>query len=130
MDYATKTYAQMPAVSATKDTRRFQDNAQMGQQPSARTATRDLRAHDYADPLHHAARAQVTFHNGAEQAPPQDKGQWGANGMIAMLGQPPALTTVLNEAQQTGKIGWLRWEMVNGKQVAVFSYEVDKKRSY
>ena len=129
MDYATKTYAQMPAVIATKDTRRFQDNADMPKEAfgahSAGTFAPTITPIRYTT----AAEAQVTFHNGAEQAPPEDKGQWGANGMIAMLGQPPDLATVLDEAQQTGKIGWLRWETVNGKQAAVFSYDVDKKRS-
>ncbi|MFZ0393201.1 MAG: hypothetical protein WCF17_02175 [Terracidiphilus sp.] len=128
-DYATKTYAQSPAVTATKDTRRFQDGVEMPKQTFGAHSTGTFAP--TITPIRYttADEAQVTFRNGAEQAPPQDKGQWGANGMIAMLGQPPDLATVLDEAQQTGKIGWLRWEMVNGKQVAVFSYDVDKKRT-
>ncbi|HTX74727.1 MAG TPA: hypothetical protein VMD29_00885 [Terracidiphilus sp.] len=129
MDYATKTYAQLPAMTATKETRRFQDNAQIPPQSFGSHSTGTFAP--TITPIRYttADSGQVTFHNGAEQAPPQDKGQWGANGMIAMMGQPPNLTTVLDEAQQTGKINWLRWETVNGKQVAVFSYDVDKKKT-
>jgi hypothetical protein len=129
MDYATKTYAQMPAVTATKDTRRFQDNAQMPPESFGSHSTGTFAP--TITPIRYttADESQVTFHNGAEQAPSQDKGQWGGNGMIAMMGQPPVLNTVLDEAQQTGKISWLRWETVNGKQAAVFSYDVDKKKS-
>lgn len=129
MDYATKTYAQLPPVTATKDTRRFQDNANIPQQSlgsrSSGTFAPTITPIRYTT----ATEEQVTLHNGAEPAPSQDKGQWGANSMIAMQGQPPDLSTVMDEAQKTGKINWLRWEMVNGKQVGVFSYEVDKKIS-
>ncbi|HWE86160.1 MAG TPA: hypothetical protein VG267_14555 [Terracidiphilus sp.] len=129
MDYAGKTYAQLPAVTATKETRRFQDNAQMGQQ--AFGAHNNANLGPTITPIRYtsADSGPVTFHNGAEQAPAQGKGQWGANGMIAMLGQPPALSTVLDEAQQAGKISWTRWESVNGHQMAVFSYAVDKKKT-
>ena len=129
LDYAAKTYAQLPAMTATKETRRFQDSAQIPPQAfgarSAGTFAPTILPIRYTT----ADSAQVTIRNGAEQALPEDKGQWGANGMIAMMSQPPVLSTVLNEAQQTGKISWVRWETVNGKQAAVFSYDVDKKRS-
>lgn len=129
MDYASKTYAQLPAVTAVKETRRFQDNAQMPQQ--AQAARNNATFSPTITPIHYTAAetAQVTFHNGVEGMPSQDKGSWGQNGMIAMLGQTPALSTVLNEAQQTGKINWVRWETVNGRQAGVFSYAVDKKKT-
>lgn len=129
MEYATKVYAQMPTVGATKDTRRFQDNAQLGQQTFGSHSNASLAPTTTPIRYTNASEVEVTFNHGAEQAPPQDKGQWGGNGMIAMLGQPSVLTTVLDEAQQTGKINWLRWETVNGKQAAVFSYDVDKKKT-
>jgi hypothetical protein len=129
MDYATKTYAQLPAVTVTKETRRFQDNAQMGQQAFGSHSNANLSPTITPIRYTSADEGPVTLRNGAEQAPAQAKGQWGANGMIAMLGQPPVLSTVLDEAQQGGKISWTRWETVNGHQMAVFSYAVDKKKT-
>jgi hypothetical protein len=129
MDYASKTYAQLPAVSATKETRRFQDSADVPKEAFGARNNADMGA--TVTPIRYttADEAQVTLRNGAEEVPPAKKGEWGSNGMIAMLGQPPVLSTVMDEAQQAGKINWARWEMVNGKQVAVFSYAVDKKKS-
>jgi len=40
------------------------------------------------------------------------------------------LSTVLSEAQATGKLAWLRWESVNGKAAAVFTFAVEKKKSH
>jgi len=131
VDYATKTYAQLPAVTGTKDTRRFQDGAE--------TTLGSLGSHSAAtvaatiSPIRYTAgtEVQVTLRNGAEQIPAEkEKTQWGANGLIALLGQGPALSTVLEEAQATGKIGWVRWETVNGHQAAVYSFSVDKKKSH
>jgi hypothetical protein len=73
----------------------------------------------------------VTIQGGAEQNPlAKDKTPWGANGQIALLGQEPVLNNVLGEAQEAGKLTWLRWETVNGKQAAVYSFAVDKKKSH
>jgi len=55
---------------------------------------------------------------------------WGQNGMIAMMGQEPVLSTVMQEAQESGKITWVRWEQVFGETMAVFSFAVDKKKSH
>ena len=78
-----------------------------------------------------STEAQVDFVNGGEKNPlPQDKGQWGANGMLALLGQAPVLSTVFEEAQKAGKVRFLRWELVNGKQAGVFTFNVDKKNTH
>jgi len=47
-----------------------------------------------------------------------------------LVGQGPVLSAILQEAQAAGKLNWLRWETVNGRQTAVFSFAVDKKRSH
>ncbi|MGD0736829.1 MAG: hypothetical protein ABR976_16985 [Terracidiphilus sp.] len=130
-DYATKTYSQLPAVTATKVERRFQDNPQInpgsvGSHSIAVVAgpTSPIRykgANDYS----------VTFKNGAEENPlVNEKKHWGDNGMVALLGQQPVLPTVLEEAQAGGKISFVRWEMVYGHQAAVFSFAVDKKKTH
>jgi hypothetical protein len=73
----------------------------------------------------------VDFTNGVEQNPlAKDKTQWGANKMIALLGNGPALGSVIQEAEATGKINFLRWEAVNGKPAAVFAFSVDKKKTH
>jgi hypothetical protein len=73
----------------------------------------------------------VDTENGIEKlSAVKDKTPWGANAQIALQEQGPVLSTVLAEAQAAGKINWLRWETVNGKQTAVFAFAVDKKKSH
>jgi hypothetical protein len=130
-DYATKTYAQMPALTATRTLRRFQDSAQQDQ-PALGSHSTAVLAATYT-PVHYTASddASVTFKNGVEVNPlAGEKGHWGENSMIALLGQAPDPGTVLGEAQAAGKIGWLRWETVGGHDLAVFSYSVDKKKTH
>jgi hypothetical protein len=129
--YATKTFAQMPAVTATKTTRRFQDNVEPAKpSPAARSAAVVAPPAAFIRYMK-GEEATVTILNGAEQNPLlKDKEQWGANGRLALLGQSPVLSTVIQEAQTAGKIEWVRWESVNGKQTAVYSYAVDKKKSH
>lgn len=130
-DYATKTYAQMPALTATRTLRRFQDSAQQDQPALGAHSTAVLSA-TYS-PVRYTASddATVTFKNGVEVNPlAGQKAHWGENSMIALLGQAPDPGTVLQEAQAAGKIGWLRWETVAGHELAVFSYSVDKKKSH
>ncbi|HWG22079.1 MAG TPA: hypothetical protein VG225_16235 [Terracidiphilus sp.] len=130
MDYAAKTYAQLPAMSATKVTRRFQDNPQPGKDTFAAKNNATLSVQGTAIRYTASAETPVSLHGGVENAPAKEKTNWGDNGMIAMEGQPPALNAVLQEAQAAGKINWVRWEMVNGMQTAVYSFSVDKKKSH
>jgi hypothetical protein len=44
--------------------------------------------------------------------------------------QGPLLTSVIQEAQAAGELNWLRWETVNGKTAAVYTYSVDKKKTH
>lgn len=130
-DYASKTYAQMPELTATKTARRFQDSAEIpkesfGARNNANFAPKEL-------PIHYAAsdQAEVTFRNGEEQITSQQtKINWGRNGMIALLGQAPTPATVFADAQAGGKVNWLRWENVDGKKVAVYAFTVEKKKSH
>ncbi len=75
--------------------------------------------------------AQVVNDHGAEKMPSaKDKTPWGANKMIALQEPDPSLTTVFQEAQEAGDIKWLRWETVNGKQAAVYAFDVPKKKAH
>jgi hypothetical protein len=139
LDYASKTYAQLPVLTATKTTIRFQDNASaMASSSGMHSAAASSSADDpnlvnAAEYIHYINTAQTTvnLHNGIEDNPlAKDKTRWGANGYIALLGQGPVLSTVLQEASGAGKLNWLRWETVNGKAAAVFSFTVEKKKSH
>ena len=133
--YITKTYNQLPRLTATKTTLRFQDNmeavaANSGIAGGAQGAVNSFGLADTASFLHfmNSAQAAVAFENGAEKAPAQkDKTPWGANKMIALKEPDPSLGIVFPQAVASGSIRWLRWELVNGRQVAVFSFAVSPK---
>jgi hypothetical protein len=126
-EYAGKTYAQLPAVSGTKTVRRFQDNPPLTRgapnmaPPPSFTPIRYLSVDDYS----------VTIRDGAEANPLLNvKKPWGDNGVVVPLGQQPILSKVLEEAQGSGRISFVRWESINGHQAAVFSFAVDKKKTH
>lgn len=138
VDYTAKTYKQLPPLTATKTTIRFQDNmeamaASSGMHSSAKEMSSNPALVVASQFVHYinSTETPVETENGIEKLPTaKDKTPWGANAQIALQGQGPALSTVLDEAQAAGKINWLRWETVNGKQTAVFTFAVDKKKSH
>jgi len=137
-DYTTKTYAQLPHLTATKTTIRFQDNMEAmvsgsGLHSSAKEMSSNPGLVVASQFVHYinSTETPVDTENGIEKLPAaKDKTPWGANAQIALQEQGPVLSTVLAEAQAAGKINWLRWETVNGKQTAVFAFAVDKKKSH
>jgi hypothetical protein len=44
-------------------------------------------------------------------------------------GARPALGLILRQADEGGKVDWLRWETIDGVKTAVFSFAVDKKKA-
>jgi hypothetical protein len=134
MDYASKTYAQLPAVTATKTTIRFQNAVSATAVAGNHSGVSiDPRLTAEAQFVHYinTTPTPINIHNGIEDNPlVKDKTPWGSNGYIALLGQGPVLSTVLQEANAADKLAWLRWENVNGKTAAVFSFAVDKKKSH
>ena len=135
--YVTKTYQQLPSLTATKTTLRFQDNVEAVAPSSGvkGSATEVVTTAGFSNPatfVHYinSTEAQVASEHGAEKMPAEkDKTPWGANRMIALQEPDPSLGVVLQEAQAAGSIQWLRWEMVNGKQAAVYSFTVPRKKS-
>lgn len=135
-DYASKSYAQLPPLTATKMTARFQDgveavhNSGMKQQMAgnddpiwAQTSLYTRLMNTRTDPVESV--------NGVEKIPvTKDKPQWGPNGVVASVAPVPPLNTVLQEVMSNGNPKWLRWENINGIQVAVFSFAVDKKKTH
>jgi len=136
-DYADKTYAQLPAITATKTTVRFQDNVEApgsssGMVGSAKDNSTGSATQSPQQFIRYigSTESRVESMNGMEKPPARDKTRWGANGQIALFGPEPNLNSVLREAQDSGGLTWLRWETVNGKPAAVFSFAVQKKKSH
>lgn len=141
-DYVTKTYGQLPLIMAVKTTVRFQDNVEAPNSSSGMVGS----AHDNTmgsgmpgsstiNPSQYvryigSTESHIESKNGIENPPAKDKTRWGANGQIALFGQEPDLGSVLRESQDSGGLNWLRWELVNGKPAAVFSFSIQKKKSH
>ncbi len=134
--YATSIYAGLPNVTATRTTLRFQDNVEAvnpgsGLQYGGREVTvgsHDVNASQFVH-YYNASEAAIAIERGVERFP-QDKTRWGANRMIALTEPGPNLTQVFREAQDAGSIRWLRWEIVGGKTLAVFFFQVPKKKTH
>lgn len=135
-DYVSKTYSQLPALSATKTTIRFQDNVEaaapssglQGGATDVTTGSAFVSAYQFIHYIN-STDSKVASDHGAEKLPAEkDKTPWGSNKMIALQTPDPSLATVFSEAQGAGEMKFLRWETVNGKQTAVFSFDVPKKK--
>ncbi|WP_263353843.1 hypothetical protein [Acidicapsa acidisoli] len=136
-EFATKTYPQLPHLTATKLTGRFQDGVEAIHTYTG--ANHNLSQSD--DPLWEQTRLYVRLlgthtetiesENGIEKIPAtKEKPQWGPNGQVASLGPALTLNTVVQEAMANGSPKFLRWEKVNGNQTAVFSFAIDKKKTH
>jgi hypothetical protein len=136
--YVTKTYEQLPAMTAVKTTLRFQDNVEAvagssGLQNGAQDAATNSRFSNPATFVHfiNSSETQVASEHGAERMPAEkDKTPWGANAMIALQEPTPSLAQVFHEAQEAGTVKWLRWELVDGRATAVLSFDVPRKKSH
>ncbi|HMD76830.1 MAG TPA: hypothetical protein VKG86_05590 [Terracidiphilus sp.] len=137
--YVKRTYEQLPSLTATKATLRFQDNMEAVASCSGVVGC----AQEYVDTtpgysnpasfVHYISSAvtPVVSEHGAEKlSPEKDKTRWGANRMIALREPDPSLAVVFEEARDAGSIQWLRWELVNGRQVAVYSFAVPKAKAH
>ena len=136
-DFATKTYPQLPPLTATKLTGRLQDGVEA---IHTYTGANHNLSQD-VDPLWEQTRLYVRlltthtetveFANGSEKPPAaKDKTQWGPNGQVASVGATMPMTAILQEATANGNPKWLRWEEISGKQIAVYSFAVDKKKTH
>ncbi|MGA2216452.1 MAG: hypothetical protein ABSG51_00085 [Terracidiphilus sp.] len=132
VDYALKTYAQLPHLTVTKTTARFQDNMK----PPDLADPSKIPDKVWLDPrlggqvIYYvgSTEANVESQNGAEMgSKTKDPTRWGANSQIIRIGSGPVLGAVLQEAQAAGNVNWLRWETVNGRQAAVFSFAVERR---
>ncbi|MDR3740440.1 MAG: hypothetical protein P4L40_15610 [Terracidiphilus sp.] len=136
--YVTGTYNQLPALTATKTTVRFQDHfeataAASGMSGGAKDASVGSAIVSPYQFIHYinSTESQVASEHGAEKSfADKDKTPWGANRMIQLMEPDPDLGQVFAEAQAVGDIKWLRWEAVNGKPAAVYTFTVPKKKAH
>lgn len=134
--YVTNVYEQLPELTATKTTLRFQDNVEaLSASSGIQGSARDAVTAGFSNPaayVHYinSSETQVTSQHGAMKMPlAKDKTPWGANAMIALQEPEPNLGLVFHGAQDAGTLQWLRWELLSGKQTAVYSFTVPRKRS-
>ena len=135
--YVERNYSQLPVFTATRTTLRFQDNVEAVAASSgiAGAATEVDTSAGFSNPASYvhfinSVEAPVVSEHGAEKLPTEkDKTPWGANKMIALHEPDPSLGVIFQEAQAAGSIQWLRWERVNGRPAAVYSFTVPRKDS-
>jgi hypothetical protein len=135
--YIGKTYEQLPQLTATKTTLRFQDNvealdASSGLAGGAKDVVTSSSFSNPASFIHYinSTAHEVVLEHGAEKKPAEkDQTRWGANKMIALEEPDPGLGVVFKEAQVSGSLAWLRWELINGKPAAVYSFAISKPKS-
>jgi hypothetical protein len=135
-DYASKMYAQLPAITAAKTTQRFQDNVEaVGPSSGMGGSAKDVSVgSSFVNPYQYvrflnSTDGTYTSEHGLEKLA-QDKTPWGANSMVAIMEPDPSIAAVFQEAQTNGTITWLHWQTIGGKSVAVFSFQVSKKKSH
>ncbi len=126
-DFASRVYAQNPHLSVTKTTLRFEDQVittdSIGLHNTNMLLGQIKLINDQVD--------QVETDKGVEKAAvSKAKTKWGENGEISE-GEPGTnLGAIFLDALSAGKISWLRWQMINGRQTAVFSFAVENKKSH
>jgi hypothetical protein len=126
-DYLAKSYSQNPHLTASKWTSRFQDDA------ANTSSTPGLIVNSPNTYTHLLDRRNdpVESEKGIERpSASRNKTKWGENGQISEGEPGPNLSGLLQEAESSGKVDWLRWQTIDGKQTAVFSFAVDKKKSH
>ena len=136
VDYAVKQFAHLPKFTATKTTTRYQngqDFVRTGTGAGASMANSDLGLDANSPYMRMLGQhtASIVSENGIELPPAKGARQdpAGQNGQVSQAGAGPVLGLILLDAAK-GKMGWLRWEAVNGKPAAVFSFSVNRKQSH
>lgn len=134
-DYVSKSYAQLPHLTAARMTARFQDA--MVAPPTYSSIQGGIT--DNKDPVFEQAKVWVRLmntkadtiesENGIEKFI-KDKTQWGPNGLAASVGPPLTLNTAMQEIASNGSPKWLRWQSINNKQIAVYSFSIEKKKTH
>jgi hypothetical protein len=134
--YVANSYAQLPALTSTKTTLRFQDSVEAvasstGVKGSAKDTTVESSFSNPYQFIHYISATvhPVTIERGSEKKPSEkDPALWGANGYIKIQEPEPNLSDVFKAAQSSGSFQWVRWELVSGRPAAVFSFSAPKQK--
>jgi hypothetical protein len=136
VDFVTRVYMQSPRLVATRATTRYQDGVEgihtnSGMQNNMPSTGRSWELPDMTMRLIGSHSDSVESENGVELIPPvKQKAPWGRNGQVSEGGPGPVLSVILQEAADAGTLNWRRWQSIQGKPVAVFSFAVPKKKSH
>jgi hypothetical protein len=136
VDYVTKVYMQNPHLVALRATIRYQDGVESIHTNSGMTNNMPNVGNAW-DPINKIMRLVSSYNDTIETdkgvefiQPVKQKAPWGQNGQISEGGPGPVLSVILQEAAAAGTLNWRRWQLVRGRPVAVFSFEVPKKKSH
>jgi hypothetical protein len=126
-DFASRVYAQNPHLSVTKTMLRFEDHVITTDSSGFHNNNLLLGPiqlfDNQVDP--------VETDKGVEQAAvSRAKTKWGENGEISEGVPGTNLGDLFLGASSSGKFEWLRWQMIDGRQTAVFSFAVEKEKSH
>ncbi len=124
-DYLNKTYDQLPAFTASKMISRYQDDVTNTSSSPGLTVNGPNSYVRLAD----ADTERVETEKGVEKPGEKDKTNWGQNGQVSPPAPIPTLAALFQEASDGGKLTFERWQVVESKNVAVFTFAVDKKKS-
>jgi len=124
-DYVTKTYGQLPAMTATKSTARYQDSISNGSSAPGLVVNGPNTYARLAD----EQVDRVETEHGVEKPAEKDKTPWGQNGEVSPPGPQLPLAEVVQEALAGGKLAFEHWQTVGDTRIAVFTFGVDKKKS-
>jgi hypothetical protein len=135
--YVTRTYSQLPSLAANRTTLRFQDNVDTIGPSSGITgsATDVVTTAGFSNPasfVHYlnSSASRIVLEHGAEKpSAEKDKTRWGANKMIAIQSPDPALGQVFEAAQESASLQFKRWQLIDNKPIAVFSFAVPHRIS-
>ena len=135
--YIAQTYDRLPSLTATRTTLRFQDNVEAlasssGINSGAKDAVTSSGLTNTPSYIHYinSTAGAVASEHGVEKKPVEkDQTKWGANGMTAIQEPDPSLSRVFHEAETAGNLQFLRWELINAKPEAVFSFAVPRQKS-
>lgn len=122
--WMASTFKQIPAFTVSEVINRFDQNSQ----------NLDLQSPDALVNYQRSSSARtdsVEVSEGVERLlNPGEQTHWGENGKISEGGPNPALPELFQEASAFGKPTFARWEVVDGKSAAVFTFSIEKKKSH